>query len=435
MHPTPRLVLWTAGLLPLGLLATLSAVGPWVWLAGLAAVLIAMAADAGLLLDRSRRLALRVDVAREALLGEPLEVRVEASGVPGTALELVLEADERFAPVPPVQGTLEADGRLQTRLPLAAQVRGSLEVTQLWMRILGPLGLMRRVRRMPVDRCVEVLPNVRRVRQEALAFFGTRTLDTGPKIERHLGDGTEFHALREWTHGMDSRAISWRSSARHRRLVGLERRAERSHRIVLAVDTGHLMAEPVGDRTRLDHAIEAALLLAWAGLKAGDRVGLYAFDERPRAWLEPVGSLARYEGLRRALARLPYTRAETNFTLGLTDLATRLDRRSLVVLLTEFVDVIAAEVMFDALARLSRRHLVLFATLQDARLVDLAGRRPSTLERLHQAVVAQDLVRERESVLRRLRRLGVHTVDAMPGGVSAALLNRYLDVKRRELVG
>ena len=76
-----------------------------------------------------------------------------------------------------------------------------------------------------------------------------------------------------------------------------------------------------------------------------------------------------------------------------------------------------------------------FTTLADTSLTDLAGRRPSSLEALHQAVVAKDLAREREGVLRRLRRLGVHTVDAAPGGLSAALLNRYLDVKRRELVG
>jgi len=435
MAPTPRLVLLAALLLPLGVLAALTTFGPWVWLGGLGALLLAAVADLCLAWGRSRRLTLGLEAPAQVLLGGPAELKVTAAGEPGTTLELRLDLDERFEP----QGTghlaLAAEGRATLGIPLVARVRGTLQVERLWARWSGPLGLIRRVRVLEVEREVAVLPNVERVRQDALAFFGTRQLETGIKVERHLGDGTEFHALREWTPGMDPRAISWRASARHRRLLGLERRAERSHRVVIAVDTGRLMAEPVANMSRLDHAIEAALLLAWAGLKAGDRVGLHAFDERPRAWIEPQGGLSRYEALRQALARLPYTEAETNFTLGLTDLATRLNRRSLIVLLTEFVDVISAEVMFDALARLSRRHLVVFVTLEDAQLSGLAARAPTTLDHLHRAVVASDLVREREGVLRRLKRLGIHTVDALPGRVSSDLLNRYLEVKRRELVG
>jgi len=37
-------------------------------------------------------------------------------------------------------------------------------------------------------------------------------------------------------------------------------------------------------------------------------------------------------------------------------------------------------------------------------------------------------------VLGRLRRQGVHCLDAPPAAVSSRLINHYLDVKRRELV-
>jgi uncharacterized protein (DUF58 family) len=55
-------------------------------------------------------------------------------------------------------------------------------------------------------------------------------------------------------------------------------------------------------------------------------------------------------------------------------------------------------------------------------------------EALNRAVVAGDLVREREVVLRRLRRLGIHCIDAPAEKVSTELINRYLEIKRRELV-
>jgi uncharacterized protein (DUF58 family) len=49
--------------------------------------------------------------------------------------------------------------------------------------------------------------------------------------------------------------------------------------------------------------------------------------------------------------------------------------------------------------------------------------------------VASDFVRERERVIARLRRFGVLCLDSAPAQVSSRLVNRYLDVKRRELVG
>jgi uncharacterized protein (DUF58 family) len=138
--------------------------------------------------------------------------------------------------------------------------------------------------------------------------------------------------------------------------------------------------------------------------------------------------------LQQRTADLQYSRAETNFTLGLVELDRRLKRRSLVVVLTDFVDTVTAELMVENLGRLARRHLVLFTTLRDQALVETADGAPRDLTDLNRAMVARDLLREREVVLLRLRRLGAHCIEAPPGGLSTRLINRYLDIKRRELV-
>jgi len=84
--------------------------------------------------------------------------------------------------------------------------------------------------------------------------------------------------------------------------------------------------------------------------------------------------------------------------------------------------------------RLARRHLVLFVALRDPGVERRALAVPRTIPTLHQAVVADDFARERSVVIERLRRAGVHTIDATPQNFSAQLLNRYLDIKRRELI-
>ncbi|HEX7887354.1 MAG TPA: DUF58 domain-containing protein, partial [Phenylobacterium sp.] len=138
--------------------------------------------------------------------------------------------------------------------------------------------------------------------------------------------------------------------------------------------------------------------------------------------------------LQKLCASLDYSTEETNFTLGLTALSGRLDRRAVVVVFTDFADATSAELMIENVARLMRTHLVLFVVFRDEELESLAGREPMDPDDVSRAVIAERLLRQREAVAARLRRLGAQIVDAPADGLATNLLNRYLDVKRRGLV-
>jgi uncharacterized protein (DUF58 family) len=198
------------------------------------------------------------------------------------------------------------------------------------------------------------------------------------------------------------------------------------------------MREPIGGVPRLDHAINAALLLSYASLKGGDRVGLYGFDARVRMRAEPLGGVDRFPRLQRMTAELDYAAEETNFTLGLTLLAQQLQRRSLIVLFTDFVDTVTAELMIENLGRLSNRHLILFVTLQDPELRSLVDAAPDSIpgsmESVARSVVADELRKERLVVFEKLRRLGVQCLEAPYNRVGTDLINRYLAIKQREMI-
>jgi len=49
-------------------------------------------------------------------------------------------------------------------------------------------------------------------------------------------------------------------------------------------------------------------------------------------------------------------------------------------------------------------------------------------------VIAHDFLRERSIVFERLERLGVHCLEVSSRGLSIALINRYLMIKRRGLI-
>jgi uncharacterized protein (DUF58 family) len=106
----------------------------------------------------------------------------------------------------------------------------------------------------------------------------------------------------------------------------------------------------------------------------------------------------------------------------------------LVVVLTDFVDTVTAELMIDNLGRLGRRHVVVFVSLRDPELESISREPPTTLIRMHRASIAQAQLHDRRLVLRRLERLGLHTIDSEPDRVGPELINKYLDIKRRELI-
>ncbi|MGC1300728.1 MAG: DUF58 domain-containing protein, partial [Caulobacteraceae bacterium] len=348
---------------------------------------------------------------------------------PPRKAEVVLEAGADLA-VAPGYAQLAPVSERTVGFTLTPERRGVRRIERAWVRWTGPLGLARRQLARTLDHAIAVTPDIEGVKSEAIRLFSRDALH-GLKTQLEAGEGAEFHALRQFQPGMDMRTIDWKRSARHGELLAREHRTERNHPIVLALDCGRSMSEPVLGAARLDWALNASLLLAYVGLKMGDRVALYAFDAKPRLSSGSVSGTRAFGALQALAAGIDYRPEETNYTLGLFTLAERLERRSLVVVFTEFVDAVSAGLMIEAVEKLLARHLVLFVVMRDEELETLRRAEPETPQDVSRAVIAAALLREREVVVARLRQLGVEIVDAPADQVRAEVMNRYLDLKRR----
>ncbi|NNG04673.1 MAG: DUF58 domain-containing protein [Inquilinus sp.] len=436
MRPTARAALLFGAGVPMSLAAGLAAEPLWPFgLVYLGIALLLTGLDAILIPARRR---LRVDAKIPDILyvgdRDALALTLAFDDARSAAsLDLACDTGPLLEP-PPRQTIRLSAGRIaELTIPLVPRRRGTAAIERLWLRWRGPLGLMAQQRIDPLDAGVPVVPNVRAVRSAA-ARLNTRDAPFGSKVQKQQGDGSEFDALRDYVPGLDRRSIDWKHSARHRSLLCKEFRTERNHQIVLAIDTGHLMSEPLAGVPKLDHAINAGLMLTYMSLRAGDRVGLFGFDSAVRHASAPVGGLHNFWRLQQASAGLDYRADETNFTLCLADLLGRLNRRSLVVLLTDFVDTTTAELMVENLQRLSRKHLVLFVALRDGDLHATVEATPESFGDVARAVIADDFLRERAVVLERLHRLGIHSIEAPSGRISMELVNRYLLIKRQDLI-
>ena len=441
-YPTRAAVFAAALGLPVTLILALFL--PDLWLIGaawVAAVLGLILLDT-LLSASIKRMEPDVDAPGSGYVGHDYDVRVTTEygpGVPPRSPEQRLSANDRLSVSPIIARAGSGNGGMLSLFGLRTELRGTAVVERIWTRWQGPLGLIWRQRIDPLNLEIPVTSDTQMVRDTAAEIF-TKDANIGQKLQRLRGDGTEFDGLTEWLPGMDKRSIDWKHSARHGTLLSREFRTERNHNIVFAFDTGHLMAEEVENvetgeaMTKLDRALNAALLMAFVSLKIGDKVGLYAFDEKPYLYAPAIGSTRSFSQIRRVSAQVNYSTAETNFTLGLSQLAQNLQRRTLIVVFTDFVDSTQAELMVENMARLLKRHIVIFVAFRNTALDQLISQNASTPEDAAASLIGDGLMREREIVLRRLERMGVNVIDADAETLNMKVLNTYMLLKARNAI-
>lgn len=435
MRPSGRTLLLLGVGLPVAAVPTLAGRSElWaVWLVFLGAVALLVVAELALLPGAE---ALLVDVRAPGTLyfGDREQVEISALATRTMRVQLRLATGGVLLPLPGAVLDVSPDGPTTLQMPLHPTRRGLATVAMLHTRWTGPLGLLWRERDTALDVRIRVVPNVRAVRQKALQMVARREFQTGLRVERYVGDGSEFEALREFVVGMDRRAIDWKATARHRQLLCREFRAERDHQVMLCIDTGRLMAEPLRGMPRLDHAMHAALQLGYVCLRTGDRVGLFAFAGSAQQQMLPQAGVHALFAMQDRMAELDYSTVETNYTRSMTELLQQLRRRTLVVLFTEFQDSITAELMLPNVQWLARRHLLLFVSMRDPLLGELAQAEPRDVEDIHRAVVAEEIHRERLLVLERIRQAGAQVLDVDVEQLGPGLIERYLRVKRREML-
>lgn len=347
--------------------------------------------------------------------------------------EIALETNQFLTASPSRRDANVIDGHGQTAFKLEPQRRGQGRLEYAFIRWQGPLGLAWCQRVEPLPNKIAITPDLDAVERTATRLF-SRTFVYGLKPMKDRGDGSEFDALAKFETGMDRRLIDWKQSARHLNVLAKEVRAERNHQIAFAIDTGRLMCEPVAGAPRIDRALNAALMLAYVGLKLGDRIAFFGFDAKPNLQTGFVAGARAFTLLKGLTADLDYSTEETNHTLGLMTLAEKLQRRSMIVVFTDFADTVSAELMVENITRLARRHMIVFVAFHDEELESLRSDLPQSSDDVARAVIADQLLKERRIVLARLRRLGVHIVDAPADKLGPELVRAYDELRRRERI-
>ena len=369
-------------------------------------------------------------------IGAPNPVTITVRNPFGRAVRLRIQDD-----VPPSfrvdrRGSaleVPAGGEASLRYLARPRFRGTFRFGDIHMRAIGPFDLVERPLVARAAAPANVYPDLRELRRYDIATRRGLAYDAGQRRARVPGAGSVFERLREYEPDDDPRSISWTATARRGRPISVEYETERQQRILVVLDAGRMMASTLGELTKLDHAVNTALMLAYVATAKGDEVGVLAYSDEIRAFLPARRGRRQFLRISDALRRLALTTTESDPRAAFEFVRARAARRALVVLFTDLVDTDASRGLVSAVTRLAGNNLVLCCVLADPRLADLAQEVPSSTAGAYERTIAQTVIEDRARVLAILRQRGIHTIDVPSDRLSVAVIQRYLELKKRFL--
>ncbi len=436
IYPHPPLVLLAA--VPAALTPLILIWDQALWLVLAADVAVAILAGIELLTLPSRRhLAVERKVGRIASLRAPHPVAITISHQ-GHSRRLLWIRDGLPAELEaqPAEFTLQLEPQSRTTVDyaLTARRRGAFALRTVHVRARSQWGLWQRLFDYPAEDSLAVYPDMKQLAKYAILARRNRLDLMGLRSSRKLGQDNEFERLRDYALDDNYKHIDWRTSARRGRLTVKDFQRNQSQRLVFLVDCGRMMTNEAAGLSMLDHALNASLMLSYVALSHGDAVGLLCFSDEVHGYQPPRGGMRQMNRLLHAsFDRFPRL-VESRYDLAFMYLAQHCRKRTLVVLISNLIDEVNAHQIRDHLRSAAGRHLTLAVLLRDRQLFHEADAPHPQEGQLFRTAAAAEMLTWRRQVIRQMTNQGALALDVFPEDLAAPLVNRYLDIKTRQLL-
>lgn len=312
--------------------------------------------------------------------------------------------------------------------------RGDFEFGDIYVRIVGPMRMAVRQLRFAARRHVKVYPNLLDVRRYDAGLRRQRPVQPGRRATRIYGRGTDFESLRDYLPDDELHAVDWKATAKRGRLTTRQYQQEKSQNVLVALDCGRTMGPVIDGLTRLDHAVNAAMMLAHVAAVRGDRVGMLAFGDDVRVFAPPRPGRSQTIRLLSLAYNLRDASGDSNYARAFAYLSRKWTRRSLLVVFADFADPESAMPLVSQISGLTQKHVCMVAAMTDQSVMHCAYGAPEGVEDAFRAAAARQSVEARQRVSAQLAGAGAIVLDIAPGDFTPSVVERYLDIKSRALL-
>jgi len=203
-------------------------------------------------------------------------------------------------------------------------------------------------------------------RMELVARTAVEGLLAGMHPSPYFGSSVEYADHRPYTHSDELRMLDWKLLAKTDKYFVKLYEEETNTRITVILDTSRSMAfGSDGGMTKLDYGRFLAAAVCHLALKQNDAAGLATFDRGVRAYVPPRSAGRHFHHILAALAgATPGT--DTAVGPALQELAARVPKRGIVVLISDLLDDPAGVAAGLSLLKSLRHDVIVFHLVDPA---------------------------------------------------------------------
>ena len=312
--------------------------------------------------------------------------------------------------------------------------RGEYSFGALNILVQSPLNLISRRFRFSSDKMVPVYPSYLQMRKYELLAISQRLTETGIKKIRRIGHNQEFELIKEYISGDDIRTVNWKATARKSRWMVNQYQDERSQQIYSLIDKGRVMQMPFNGLSLLDYAINASLVISNIAIKKSDKAGLITFQDK----IGSVLSASRLNNQMATIQEVLYNQKtaflETDYSVLYTTIRRSVSQRSLLLLFTNFESVYSLQRQLPYLINLAKQHLLVVIFFENTELKSLIEKKTKNLKEVYHKALAERFSFEKKMIVKELQKVGIQSILTPPEKLTVNTINKYLELKARNLI-
>lgn len=286
----------------------------------------------------------------------------------------------------------------------------------------------------PTLQAIPCYPSFMQMRKYELIAMSNRLTEYGLKKIRRAGNQTEFEQIRDYVKGDDYRNINWKATARRSQLMVNQYQDQKSQPIYSIIDCGRAMKMPFNHMSLQDYAINTSLVLSNIAVMKHDKAGLICFDQKVKRIVPAGGRRVQVKNIMEALYNETTTFPEPDYEMLYANIRHHVKHRALLMLYTNFESIESMRRNLPYFQRMAKSHLLLIVFFSNQEIEKVTTQPCKTVEEIYIQTVAEKHLYEKRLIVKELQKNGIYTILTNPKNLTADTLNKYLELKSRNLI-
>jgi uncharacterized protein (DUF58 family) len=312
--------------------------------------------------------------------------------------------------------------------------RGEYVFGGLNVYVRGVIGFISRRYIFDQDKAVAVYPSFLQMRKYELHAISNNLTQLGIKKIRKLGNNREFDHIKEYVTGDDIRTINWKATARKGSFMVNRFQDEKAQNVYCVIDKGRTMKMPFDGMTLLDYAINATLVTSNVALTKDDKAGLIIYNNKLSSFVPAEKKPGHLNTILQVLYKEKTAYLESNNEILYLNLKKKVSQRSLILLFTNFESLSSMKRQLPYLRLIAAEHLLVTIFFQNTELKHLLNKKAVSTEDIYLKTIAEKFAFEKKLIVKELQKYGILSILTTPESMTVDTLNKYLEIKSRNLI-